>query len=55
MGYENKESITSEDMENAMQIIKKYCESFPTCVGCDRCIDKLGCYFRYHTPREYNV
>jgi hypothetical protein len=48
-------------VNQAMNTIKKYCESNPTCEGCrrynnDKVLGKSGgCYFRHHSPREWKT
>ena len=37
-----------------MHMITVFCESFPTCEGCDFYQEHIGCYFRGKTPREWN-
>ena len=51
----NQNNNTDYDMAVAANNLKQLCESRSTCEGCNYCLDKLGCYFRYHSPREYNV
>lgn len=50
-------SISIEDVEllEAMRTIKAYCEGCPTCDGCKRCFDHVGCYFRGKSPREWDL
>lgn len=48
----------SNDVIDAMNIIRKYCSENPTCERCPFTKNKVlnkngGCYFRYHSPREW--
>lgn len=42
-------------LEEAMRIIKNYCNKHPTCDGCSRRIKHEGCYFRRRSPREWKI
>lgn len=39
----------------AIRILSKWCKLHPTCKGCGFRKDKIGCYFRYHSPREWKL
>lgn len=40
-------------IKKAMLIIKEYCESHPTCKGCNFKKKHIGCLFRGKSPREW--
>ncbi len=42
-------------IEFLMALMKKYCDSNPTCEGCKYRIKHKGCYFREKTPREWEI
>lgn len=42
-------------VESALRLLKIYCTNHPTCNNCPFRTDKLGCMFRYMTPREYDI
>ena len=53
---------TIKNIKDSMLNIKKYCEynSHNQCKDCDFAKTKVlnkngGCYFRYHSPKEWNV
>ena len=41
--------------EQAMLTIQRFCNGFPTCEGCPKHKEHIGCEFRGKTPREWNV
>ena len=52
--------LSYEPIEQAMNMIKDYCENNPTCEGCSYNNAKVlgksgGCYFRHHSPREWKT
>ena len=42
-------------VESALRLIKIFCLNHSTCENCPFRADKLGCMFRYMTPREYDI
>lgn len=53
--FDHKSMDDFEQMNIFMKSIKKICEKYPQCEGCKRNLDHLGCYFRYHSPREWDI
>ena len=47
----NKEDLIF--IQEAKNIIKLWCESHPTCDGCNERKEHKGCDFRGKTPREW--
>lgn len=52
---QNKKQISPrpESVSFAMHMITRYCDSRPTCKGCDFVENHWGCYFRGKSPREW--
>lgn len=40
-------------VEDAMVTIKRYCDQHPTCEGCFKNKEHIGCEFRGKSPREW--
>lgn len=40
-------------VEDAMATIKRYCGQHPTCEGCFKNKEHIGCEFRGKSPREW--
>ena len=40
-------------LQLAISTIRDYCESHPTCDGCDFRKEHIGCEFRGKSPREW--
>lgn len=50
--------VSEAEVGDAMDTIKRYCSENPTCERCPFAKTKVlnkngGCYFRYHSPREW--
>lgn len=52
-GYCKVEEVNEIVVECAMTIIQGYCQNHPTCEGCKKNKEHIGCEFRGKSPREW--